>query len=157
MKNLNFLVIFFIIFLAFCTEKKKESPDKNKPHAIPDTVKYELKYLAKFLPESPFRIPIIRVKNNEVLEIKNTTDFNATFIIPNSNKLFTSNEGYDSLMVDNVQYLLIPIPAKKKEKFHIRSNANPDTIEVIYPFSAFCKNGTIAAERESSPIIIVEP
>ena len=161
MKLFNFVVILLIIFLAFCTNKEKETKMTPETISESDTVLATLNYTKGFLPESPFRIDSIVVKKNKHLRFLNTTDYNATFIIPNSDKLFYNNKDYASLTdsLSNVQYLFIPISANDKSNiFKIHPSANPDSINAaIYPFSAFCKNGTVAAERNSSPIIIVDP
>ncbi|MFC2088783.1 hypothetical protein ACFLSX_04205 [Calditrichota bacterium] len=163
MKLFN-LVVFFLIFLLVCCTKKQEYPSKESNSvAEKDTVTATLYYNVGSLPASPFRIDSVKVseKKKNHLRFFNNTDYNATFVIPNSDKLFKKNLGYASHTdsVSNIQYLFIPLQAQgKSEKFKISENANPDNkVKVIYPFSVFCDDGTQAAERNSSPIIIVDP
>lgn len=162
MRPINLVFILFILFLAFCCQKReKGSNQKEPPHTeqVPDTVQAKLNYDPSSLPESPFRIPTILVKNNKHMRFTNNTDYNAEFIIPNADKLFNDIAYDDTLRINNVLYMFFSISANDKSKLlHIHPSANPDSMGAkIYPFSAFCNDGTEAAERNSSPIIIVEP
>jgi len=159
MKPLNIIVILMLIFVIFCKEGAQQEKSKNNAVNVPDSA--ILNEDLKFLPGSPFRIDSIVVSPGDSLIFVNKTDYDATFIIPNFDKLFERNKSDDSLMfitMSNVKYLRQDLSAQSESRiFIINENANPDSLDKIYPFAVFCRNAAYAAERNSSPIIIVKP
>jgi hypothetical protein len=161
MKLFNFIIILLVIFLTCCTKEKNDKTKPSRGISENDTVTATLEYNSGLLPKSPFYVDSVVVIEKVHLKFYNNTEYGATFIIPNSDKLFEKNMGYDSLTdtLSNVQYLFIPVQNGKHSKpLKINKNANPDTSKsAIYPYSIFCQNGTQTAEMHSSPIIIVKP
>ncbi len=157
MINLGIIMLAFCLIRCNCRKLGKEVPYSTP--SINDTVRVTLNFDTSYLPESPFRIDSVIVIENGHLKFYNHTEYSATFIVPNSDKLFQKNLSYSSISVDSIQYLFIPVANNSTSQiFQVGENANPDTMQsAIYPFSAFCNEATQAAERNSSPIIIVRP
>jgi hypothetical protein len=145
-----------LIFLLF----GNESVPQIKSNSVSDSTRtarldYEIKHV-----KSPFRIDSVEVDSKKFLRFENNTDYEATFIIPNANILFEKKKSQDCLVyvtINNVQYLIFDLPAKKKSgKFKISTLTNTTETE-RYPYSIFCQDARFAAEGNSSPIIIIKP